>query len=415
MTDMERPMDSDGERHWDEGTIHAWLDGALDEPTSAALERHIAGCAECAARVAEARGLIAGASRVVRALDDLPSGTAPAWGGGPVVGPPAEGSTWRLLRVTPARATIAATLLVALGVTLTHRRTGPDTVPATAMSGAAAALPPRTNAAAMPARDPLLDSAIARNLAAVQPPRHLEPAASQAVPTPAPLPSPASLPDTTARLRVAVGRATVQVQRDTTSAVADRARVGSDGRAPGTALPADRALAAAVAAESAGSAAAGVPSTVLRARAPGVVVAPTTPGECYRVESANGTAAAWGSVQLPLVVMLDGPGGARITTVDGKETDERATYVRGGGDSLTLRLRRIGYQGSITLGAAGEVRAGVMRSAPQQLALSEVVVSSAGTDTQRNRAKSAPESAGDPLSMAPSVPIVARSVRCSAP
>jgi len=65
-------------RHPDEGEIHAWLDGALDPAASAELEAHVAACADCAAAVAEARGLIAGASRILLALDGVPSGVIPA-------------------------------------------------------------------------------------------------------------------------------------------------------------------------------------------------------------------------------------------------------------------------------------------------------------------------------------------------
>ena len=64
--------------HPDEGTIHAWLDGALPAGEAAQLEAHVAGCAECAAAVAEARGLIAASSRILSALDTVPAGVLPA-------------------------------------------------------------------------------------------------------------------------------------------------------------------------------------------------------------------------------------------------------------------------------------------------------------------------------------------------
>ena len=66
-------------KHLDEGTIHAWLDGELREDADE-IERHVAACAECAARVAEARGLIAGSSRILSALDDVGSGIVPGGG-----------------------------------------------------------------------------------------------------------------------------------------------------------------------------------------------------------------------------------------------------------------------------------------------------------------------------------------------
>ncbi|HYC49699.1 MAG TPA: zf-HC2 domain-containing protein [Gemmatimonadaceae bacterium] len=56
--------------HLDEGTIHAWLDGALTDEQSTAIEAHIVACESCAGMVAEARGIMAAASRVLRALDD---------------------------------------------------------------------------------------------------------------------------------------------------------------------------------------------------------------------------------------------------------------------------------------------------------------------------------------------------------
>jgi len=56
--------------HLDEGTIHAWLDGALDSAQAADVEGHVATCAPCAEAVAEARGIMAAASGIMRALDD---------------------------------------------------------------------------------------------------------------------------------------------------------------------------------------------------------------------------------------------------------------------------------------------------------------------------------------------------------
>jgi len=58
-------------QHLDDGTIHAWLDGALGTGEAAAVEAHVAACRDCADRVAEARGLIAASSRILTALDDV--------------------------------------------------------------------------------------------------------------------------------------------------------------------------------------------------------------------------------------------------------------------------------------------------------------------------------------------------------
>ena len=95
-------------QHLDEGTIHAWLDGALPADEAADVERHARECAECAVLVADARGMIAGAARIVSALDDVPSGVIPKR-----PAPAAGRSLWRTLHLTPLRAALAASLMVA--------------------------------------------------------------------------------------------------------------------------------------------------------------------------------------------------------------------------------------------------------------------------------------------------------------
>jgi Putative zinc-finger len=65
-------------QHLDEGTIHAWLDGELSPAEAEAAEAHVATCDECKAAVAEARGFIAGSSRILLALDAVPGGVLPA-------------------------------------------------------------------------------------------------------------------------------------------------------------------------------------------------------------------------------------------------------------------------------------------------------------------------------------------------
>ena len=59
--------------HLDEGTVHAWLDGALAPEEGDRIERHLAECADCSGVVAEARGLIAASTRILGALDDVPA------------------------------------------------------------------------------------------------------------------------------------------------------------------------------------------------------------------------------------------------------------------------------------------------------------------------------------------------------
>jgi hypothetical protein len=106
-------------QHLEEGTIHAWLDGALPPLEAEQVAAHAADCAACAAAVAEARGIIAGSARIVSALDDVPAGVIPRGerGTAAAVGTP----VWRRLRLTPGRAALAATLLLAVSATLTLR------------------------------------------------------------------------------------------------------------------------------------------------------------------------------------------------------------------------------------------------------------------------------------------------------
>jgi hypothetical protein len=114
--------------HLDEGTIHGWLDGALDAEEARRVEEHVASCATCAAAVAEARGVIAGASRILLALDDVPSGVLPGSAErAPPVPPVARSLAARRdpwWRSVPLRAA-AAILVVAAGVWATRSSFSP--------------------------------------------------------------------------------------------------------------------------------------------------------------------------------------------------------------------------------------------------------------------------------------------------
>ena len=63
--------------HPDEGLIHSWLDGGTSEQEARSVDEHLAHCESCRALVAEARGLVAGASRIIGALDDVPGDVIP--------------------------------------------------------------------------------------------------------------------------------------------------------------------------------------------------------------------------------------------------------------------------------------------------------------------------------------------------
>jgi hypothetical protein len=98
-------------QHLDEGTIHAWLDGALSPDEAARVEAHVAECPQCAAAVAEARGFIAASSRILTALDHVPRGVVP-------VARPARWSNPAMWRAA------AALLVVAAGSLVVVRNTG---------------------------------------------------------------------------------------------------------------------------------------------------------------------------------------------------------------------------------------------------------------------------------------------------
>lgn len=107
-------------QHPDEGLIHTWLDGELSADEAAKLGDHVAGCAQCAAVVAEARGLIAASSRIVSSLDIIPAGVIP-------VAPVAQPARWSWYATTQFRA--AAALLVVAGASmLLTRRDRPSSV-----------------------------------------------------------------------------------------------------------------------------------------------------------------------------------------------------------------------------------------------------------------------------------------------
>ncbi|MFL5481480.1 MAG: anti-sigma factor family protein [Gemmatimonadaceae bacterium] len=104
-------------QHLDEGTIHAWLDGALSPEEAARANAHVEGCAQCQAAVAEARGFIAASSRILTALDDAPRGVIPIA---------------RTQRVQPWVWRVAATVLVvATGTVLLVKERGSESRSAT--------------------------------------------------------------------------------------------------------------------------------------------------------------------------------------------------------------------------------------------------------------------------------------------
>lgn len=110
-------------QHPEAGTLHAYIDGELSAAEAAALELHVGECSLCAAALAEARGFVAAASRVITTLDAAPASAAKPVA--PVAGVPAAPSkrvVRPIFRVPYARA--AALLLLVGGTAFVVDRTG---------------------------------------------------------------------------------------------------------------------------------------------------------------------------------------------------------------------------------------------------------------------------------------------------
>lgn len=111
-------------QHPEEGTLHAYIDGELSPAETAELELHVDECAQCAAALAEARGLVAAASRVITTLDAAPSSAvtpAAAVASAPAA-PSRRAVRPSVFRVPYARA--AALLLLVGGTAFVFDRTG---------------------------------------------------------------------------------------------------------------------------------------------------------------------------------------------------------------------------------------------------------------------------------------------------
>ncbi|MGK2934612.1 MAG: zf-HC2 domain-containing protein [Gemmatimonadaceae bacterium] len=102
-------------QHPEEGTLHAYIDGELSLAETAALELHVGECARCAAALAEARGFVAAASRVITTLDAAPSSAVtPAAAVAGVPAAPSRRVVRPIFRVPYAR---AAALFLLVGST----------------------------------------------------------------------------------------------------------------------------------------------------------------------------------------------------------------------------------------------------------------------------------------------------------
>lgn len=142
-------------QHPDEGMIHAWLDGELSEDQANQMAAHTSECPECAARVAEARGLVAASTRILTALDDVPAGVTPK--GSAVPPTPLPRRHW--YDRTDLRA--AAAVLLVAGASLVLVRSGSD-------SGGGATREMLSMADKAPASSAVADSAAIESSAASQ-------------------------------------------------------------------------------------------------------------------------------------------------------------------------------------------------------------------------------------------------------
>ena len=132
-------------QHLDEGTIHSWLDGALGADEAARVEAHVAECRQCAAAVAEARGLIAASSRILTALDHLPRGVVPE-------APPVKWHNRAMWRAA------AAVLVVAVGSLVVvrnneHKAGVPKIQPTTPITTSPSAISSRATFSGKPTAD----------------------------------------------------------------------------------------------------------------------------------------------------------------------------------------------------------------------------------------------------------------------
>lgn len=151
--------------HPDEGTIHAWLDGALSPSESAAFEARVAKEPQLKAAVAEARGLIAASARILGTLDAVPGRVIPASrtvdeGVASLEAARARASSTRASRRWSAqRWAMAATLFLAVGIGVVYRSGGTPVTPTEVAKERSV----RAEPASMPPAQPALGADAKRN------------------------------------------------------------------------------------------------------------------------------------------------------------------------------------------------------------------------------------------------------------
>lgn len=231
--------------HIDEGTIHAWLDDALAPDEAARVERHVRECADCAAAVAEARGLIAASSRILSALDNVEGGVIPratresdGEGGAAPLRLRLRRPWWQ----RPQFAAAAGIAFIAVAASVVARRGGVGSVADYSMERAPASEAPQgAGAAATPSPAAAAESSAAASGAAASGQEASGVAAKQAAPAER---------DVSAEQKVAdAARAKVTAERETLADATARERSAADnravaGRAAPSAAPSPKALTA---------------------------------------------------------------------------------------------------------------------------------------------------------------------------
>lgn len=326
--------------HPDEGTIHAWLDDALDAAEASQVALHVESCAECAGRVAEARGLIAGASRVVRLLDSDPAPMLAA----PVV-PATVTPISRWLRVTPARAAIAAALVVAVGLTLTREKAAVESAATFTDSAMSMTTPPASAPVAdasapqersAPVQDSVLTSAITRRIREETPQRTIGNATGVAIPTAPPSVATAQSANTGAAQKVAAGRDSTRLAEVVV-----------------TGMAADKVQALARRSDAAANAGTG----------------------CYRLESRDG-ASTWVGLPLPAEIALSAVAAPGEANADGARRSLAITPAGGGaaigswrrtaGDTIALVVHSSFATTTGTLTGTGSTLSGTLQASARE-------------------------------------------------
>ena len=235
---------TDRHEHLDEGTIHAWLDGALSPDESARVDAATNTCAECAALVAEARGLIAASSRILSSLDTVPAGVIPGSSGNvdQLAALRARHSQKKRTWWNDRRIVAAASIMFVAGVSTMVWRSAPDSAKSPLAEQAADAVQPLPDSVDRMATAPaasdaasLTREAPAREAPAREAPARddrIEATARRAAPSPVPV-APAA--DSAAERKVAAstalaGKAAANEVKLADSGLADRTRQAASRR-----------------------------------------------------------------------------------------------------------------------------------------------------------------------------------------